>query len=424
MSTVMRVRAALLAGVAVVALLATGAATASRQHAQVTSIRVLTSATSQDAWNAWVKNFEKANPSIDVQLEFAPVSGYPLAILTQLQAGNGPDIMYTLGGSGQIDSALNLADAGRLANLAKEPWVKRLSPAARPLVTQNKKVYALPLGIVPHGVNYNVQLFRDLGLKVPTTFEQLLGLCGQIKAKGKTPFAIAGAAVLNTGVAAQIIATSTVYAKDPNWNAKRLTNRATFSGTPAWHTTLQRILDMKNAGCFGPEAPGTGIPQMFAAVATGQAVMQLGPSLVIGQAKAINPNVDLAQFPFPGQTAKDTRAMAGYTDSVAVNAASSHKAEAIKFVDFIAREGQSRIYTNVSAAVSLHDANVGKLPATARLFTPYFKAKKVVPNPNTLWINADVYTALGAGVTGLLTGQSTVDGVLQAMDAAWSKGAS
>ena len=35
------------------------------------------------------------------------------------------------------------------------------------------------------------------------------------------------------------------------------------------------------------------------------------------------------------------------------------------------------------------------------------------------WTNPQVYNALGTGVTGLLTGQKTVDDVLKDMDAAW-----
>ena len=35
------------------------------------------------------------------------------------------------------------------------------------------------------------------------------------------------------------------------------------------------------------------------------------------------------------------------------------------------------------------------------------------------WSNGQVYDALGSGITGLLTGQKTVDDVLEAMDQAW-----
>ena len=41
--------------------------------------------------------------------------------------------------------------------------------------------------------------------------------------------------------------------------------------------------------------------------------------------------------------------------------------------------------------------------------------------PNATWPNPAVYDALGVGVQGLLTGQKTVDQVLEEMDAAWGE---
>ena len=41
--------------------------------------------------------------------------------------------------------------------------------------------------------------------------------------------------------------------------------------------------------------------------------------------------------------------------------------------------------------------------------------------PNATWPNPAVYDALGVGVQGLLTGQTTVDSVLEEMDAAWDQ---
>ena len=43
------------------------------------------------------------------------------------------------------------------------------------------------------------------------------------------------------------------------------------------------------------------------------------------------------------------------------------------------------------------------------------------PEPNLSWPNAAVYDALSVGMQGLLTGQTTVDGILESMDAAWDE---
>jgi raffinose/stachyose/melibiose transport system substrate-binding protein len=50
---------------------------------------------------------------------------------------------------------------------------------------------------------------------------------------------------------------------------------------------------------------------------------------------------------------------------------------------------------------------------------PFLEANNTLPFGPDAWPNAKVYNALGTGVTGLLTGQKTIDGVLKSMDQAW-----
>ena len=97
-------------------------------------------------------------------------------------------------------------------------------------------------------------VLADLGLQVPKTTSQFLAACRTAKAKGKYFLNLAGASAQNASLFATVVATSHVLAKDPGWNLKRITGKTTFAGTPQWRTTLQTIVDMKNAGCFPPGA--------------------------------------------------------------------------------------------------------------------------------------------------------------------------
>ena len=145
-----------------------------------------------------------------------------------------------------------------------------------------------------------------------------------------------------------------------------------------------------------------------------------GPASVIPSVLGVKPDLKLGIFPFPGTTAAATRATVGLADGIAINAASSHIAEAKKFLSFVAREGQSRIWPNILRGISLSDANTGKVPKEATLFAPYLKAKKTVSLPNLLWSNGNVYVQMGTQAQGLLTGQTQVEDILRSMDANWS----
>jgi hypothetical protein len=52
------------------------------------------------------------------------------------------------------------------------------------------------------------------------------------------------------------------------------------------------------------------------------------------------------------------------------------------------------------------------------------KGHQWVLNPGVTWWNPNVLVTLETDAIGLVTGQSTVDGILTAMDAAWKQGPS
>jgi raffinose/stachyose/melibiose transport system substrate-binding protein len=390
-----------------------------------TTLRVATINTAAAAWEALAKNYEAANPNVDVQLEYWAVQTFGQTLATQLQGGHGPDVISGLvGGRGQINSVLNLASAGRLADLTKEKWVQRVPEQARPLFTVGKKMYALPLALNTSGLVYNTDLLQQLGVKIPKTFSGLLALCRKVKDR-VVPVAVGAGIWNNAGAFGSLIASSTVYAGEPTWTTKRMKGSVTFAGSNSWLKVLQQVQQMKEAGCFAPDVAGMGLPQVFGLLATGKALMWTGPSIAIGQASSLSSKLNLAQAPFPGLTVAGTRAMVGYVDGAAVNNASKNLTEAKKFVSFLAREGQSRLYAKVTTSVSLHDVNVVNLPVKLKEFGPYLKAKKTVSNPYLEWINAESYVTFANAITGILSGQVTnlVD-ALSRIDASWSKGPS
>ena len=403
----------------VVGLAAAVPALGTGKRATATTLTVMTTAGHNALWQAWVGNFQRAYPDITVNVTFVPTQSYPQTLLTELQAGNGPDLLYAQGGAGQLHAVLNLAQGGFLADLSSQPWVKRVPAVARPLFSNGKKFYALPLAAVPTGLMYNVAAFKQYGLTPPTTFTQLLSLCHKITSLGKAPMVFAGA-TFDSGSLPQMIAASTVYGTDPTWNDERAAGKTTFMRTAGWHSALQRFMDMKAAGCFESDAASLQLTDVFSRLAGGQALMWAGPSVAMAPIHALAPTLDLALTPFPGATEATTHPEVSYTDSLGVNAASPNKAAAIEFVNFIARQGQSHLYASFLSALSIHDANVANVPTAVTAFSPFLKAKKTVFYPNAGWGSAAVYSALGAGATGLFTGQvSSINTVLQSMDTAW-----
>jgi raffinose/stachyose/melibiose transport system substrate-binding protein len=406
-------------GTLVTAVVLVGVAAGSASSAaKVTTLRMSWQAGGWSvAIDALVKNFERQYPDIQIKTEYAPIPTYGQVIQTQFQAGNGPDVVFGSPGTGIANGLGILWKAGRLVDLSKEKWAKRIGKDT--LLWNGKSLYGLPIGVFPLGVIYNKALYQQLKLTIPKTFSQLLANCRQATSRGKVAFTLAGAF---PPIYAMAVAGTYVMGVDPNWNEKRAAGKATFTSSPLWRKALQRVLDMKAAGCWPQEVASLQIPQAIALLGSGQAAAYVAPGDATATIRAANPQLDLGMYPFPGDTAAATRVVIAYGQAIGINKSSPHVAEAKKFLAFAAREGQSKVLAHFMGIPTVTEGKQGKLPGYMSDLVSALKAKKTATQAYLPWPNPDVYnTALSQGVTGLLTGQLSIDDVLRNMDAAWSR---
>jgi raffinose/stachyose/melibiose transport system substrate-binding protein len=344
---------------------------------------------------------------------------------TELAAGNAPDVLDVKIGCGTLISVCELAKDGDLAPLVKVPWTKWSLPAVTSADKVGPVLYAFLPTVTPYGIFTNDPLFKKLGLAVPQTFAQLLTMCQRAKADGTT------AVLFNDGNATSLtfliydLAAATVYAGDPHWHEQLKAGTASFDGAKGWHLALQEVIDMNDAGCFEPGVTGTtNAEQLFA---EGEGLMLSDVSNFKATIDADGAAFGYSFYPFPGGTsATQVRTIISEPSPFAVNAHSSaaSQAAAQTFIDFIARPKQNALYAQIGGAQTQYEFLKQQLPAFMSPFEPVLKSGAYILNPQNTWWNADVQTALQTGQIGLLTGQSTIDGILQAMDAAWKEGPS
>jgi raffinose/stachyose/melibiose transport system substrate-binding protein len=405
--------AALVVSVATVVVLAGSAAARPRAGE---GVRFFTHTGEQPAFTVMLKNFQKAYPNISVNASYGPAGGgYGPVLTTMIQAGNIPDVFYGNGGTGALESILPMARAGKLLDLSKQPWAKRMPAASHDIFWIGKKLYGLQMDVSPTGLIYNATALAQIGAKPPTTYAQLLSLCSKATAAGKIPIAFPGS---SGGTAMQLIAVS--LGINTAWNTARLQGKTTFAGSTAWQQAFQRLIDMKNAGCFQPGAQTSSVPQALQLVGAGKALMLPGPSAAFATIQQLGPDSTFKMVPFPGNTIK-AKAMVTYSDALSVSATAPDKAAALTFVNFMARQGQSRLLARLLGAVSIHDANVGNLPDTMTAFAPYFKSNNTIARLSDGWPGAAPLTALNTATSAVLSGQSSPADALKAIDDAWPK---
>lgn len=134
-----------------------------------------------------IQDFEKLHPDIDVQMTSVPDAGTVLK--TRMLSGDVPDVINLY--PQNIDFQ-EWANAGFFYDMTGQDYLDNLKNQYADKYAINGKVYNVPLTANVSGIYYNKTKFEALGLKAPETWDEFVQLVDDIKAAGKTPFAIAG----------------------------------------------------------------------------------------------------------------------------------------------------------------------------------------------------------------------------------------
>jgi raffinose/stachyose/melibiose transport system substrate-binding protein len=252
---------------------------------------------------AYATGFHKAEPKVTVKVDTRPAGtdGDNL-IKTKLSTGDMSDVF--LYNSGSLFQALN-ADT-TMQPLTNEPWVKNITDDFKTTVSTSKGVYGAPVGTTfAGGIMYNKKVYADLGLSVPTSWDEFIANSKKIKAAGKT-------AVLQTygdtwtsqlfvlGSFANITASNADWAKqytdnDPSAKYSKSPAIQGFEHTQQIHDlglTNKDYASLTNAKGLSELAKGEAVQYPMIAVTIGN-VLQSDPKLVN----------DIGVFPIPADNA-------------------------------------------------------------------------------------------------------------------------
>ena len=406
--------------VAVVFALGVAASEARPARSDQITIGALLHSSTEPAFNVLIPNFERYYPNITVVPSYAPgfVGLYQQEAI-ELAAGTAPDILETTLGCGAPDAICVLVKAGDLAPMIGVPWAKRQPRLLTSREKHGPGLFAFTAGFSAFGMFTNDPLFARLGLKVPETFGQLLAVCQKANADGMIAVELDATSQTALAYLVYALAATTVYRAHPGWNSELNAGKVTFLGSPGWHEALQKVVDMKNAGCFPPL--GDTAPHL----AQGQALMSAETSGSKGNLDLLRPQFpdDFRLFP-AGDSPAETEVMIGSFNTFSVNAHSSpaQQAAAQTFLNFIARPKQDALYAQIKGILTPNELLKAEPPPFMSSLAAPLAANDYRFQASTTWWNADIQAALEQQALGVFTGQSTIDGILAAMDAAWKLG--
>lgn len=145
------------------------------------------------------REYEKTHPGVKVKLSFVSEE-FATWIRTRVAAGGDlvPDIYnanYTHG-YGELGHWVDLVPYLEAKSpYTNRPWQESLDAALLERYSQEGKKYQLSIDYIDIAVFYNKEIFAELGLKEPKTWDEWLSHCEIIKKNGYVPIAIGGDAM-------------------------------------------------------------------------------------------------------------------------------------------------------------------------------------------------------------------------------------
>lgn len=247
-----------------------------------------------------------------------------------------PDVVAYFNGEGgrsilmPEDNFLPITDDPCLENVNKELLDTYLNWGG--------EVYGFPnAGVQNWGILYNKQVFEDLGLEQPNTFEELEAICGKIKDSGVIPIYLSGGDAWPTETWLDTYWGAYIAAQVPDFWEQYAQNKVKLADLPEAVECLQRQLDFFEKGYYGETPLSDMHDGMYGALYEGRAAMFVFGDHVFAYGAQKYPDftekIGLMPFPVDGSGAYAVPC----SEALYINKDSEHIEEALQLFNFLAR---------------------------------------------------------------------------------------
>lgn len=307
--------------------------------------------------------FSKANPGITIVTEIHPNDG-GATNAAAAAAGKLPDLIQAASYAPIKESAKN----GYYLDLTSQPIMAKVIDGAKPAVTYNGKLYAVPMDFAGIGIIYNKDIFAKYKLKAPTTYLELQKVAKTLKDNGVTPFAGLLKENWSIGHFIEMLHSSMLGAKVGTPGLMKFVDQMNAGETSFDKNVdiagLFKIMDWYK-GNMADNATEMSWDQQQAAYIKGQAAMMVQGLWALPNAKD-NPTLNSGFIPFPwSNKAAENRFFADVDSTFAVSAQSSpeKQAAALKFINWLASPEAIKIWTtDIQLTSTFKGADVKSMP--------------------------------------------------------------
>jgi raffinose/stachyose/melibiose transport system substrate-binding protein len=283
---------------------------------------------------ALVAAFTAANPDVTFETETRPGGGEgDNLVKTRLATGEMTDVFWY--NTGSLFQALNPTES--LVPITDEAFVGDIVDSFLPTVTADGNVYGVPSQTaMGGGVLYNKAIYADLGLDVPTTWEEFAANNEAILDAGIAPV---GATYADTWTSQLFVLADyyNIQTQDPDWAEKYTNNQAKYVDQPAL-AGFERLQEGFEKGWYQQDFGATTFEDGLAMLANGEIAHYPMLTFALDAINQAHPDSiqDIGFFGQPGPDAASNGTTIWMPAGIYIAATSEQQEVAKQFLAFVA----------------------------------------------------------------------------------------
>lgn len=320
-----------------------------------------------------------------------------------------PDII----GMGATDTYSLLAQSGIFMDMTDSPLLKQVDSNYVQMlkdVAGLEEVIGVPFATNANGVMYNKEMFKELGLSIPKSWNELIATAQKVKDAGKVPFYFTYKDDWQTVLPFNALASNLGGIE---FYMDRREGEVTFADKYQEVAEKQlELLEYGHSDNFGKSyADGN------RAFARGESAMYIQGTWAIPEIRKANPDMKMGFFPMPtGNHPEENKLVSGVDTLLAISNDTEYKEEAQEFIAFLLEPENSKQYIDEQTLFSTVEGVKQEDPAVTEL-QPYLEQGNIIDFADH-YIPAAVQ--LNSVVQSFLQNRD-VEGYLKMLDKEWDK---
>lgn len=328
---------------------------------ELSLVHYLTEDAKLQALDDLIAGFNEEYPDVTVNVEATSMDNYQDVVKLKISTDEAPDIIF-----GGPKNYSDLVRSGNIVDLSDKEYVSRISESMIANVMLDDSVYGVPLDAMANLVFYNKDIFEELDLSVPTTYDEFIDVCKKLEEGGYAAAAAGYQDAISIGANFYTIFFGAPYLECENYAAELMSGEKSASDYPSMARALEQWREIMQYQNDDNKTISTDrAEQLFA---NGEAGMIIIGTWGLGPILNYNPDGNFGAFVYPSEDSADKNALPVATDDTWMMCAGAKNPDAADaFFEYMTREEVNAKWCGTTSQLSaIEGVTVDTLPAAAQ----------------------------------------------------------